>query len=173
MRVVAAVLGAWFLVEFARGGAGAGHLAAGVILAAFAALFGARPEKKTLDTLSRQLNALVMLNGGLLEQIGGRKAGLRVNLFVLADRVLALTADEQRLADIPLAAMRSASAHPAASTEKRNRTQDWELDLCWDGTGPQAASFRYQGAFAEHLARVAERTLTSIWKKELPVLPSN
>lgn len=172
VRVVAAGVAAWLLAEFARGGAGTDALAGGIILAIFAALFGARPEKKTLDALSRELHALVMLNGGVFENAGAGGAGERVNLFVLADRVLALTPDERQLADVPLAAIRSASAHPAPSTGKRNRSEDWELDLSWELSGVQSACFRFRGAFAEHLARVAERTLTSMWKRGLPVLPA-
>jgi hypothetical protein len=40
----------------------------------------------------------------------------------------------------------------------------------WESGEVRTSTFRYEGFFAEHLARVAETTLRGVWKKGLPVL---
>ncbi|MGH9325989.1 MAG: hypothetical protein ACRD2B_04780 [Terriglobia bacterium] len=172
IRVILGIVGVWLIVGFARGEAGSAPLVAGIILAAFAILFSAHPEKKSVDALSRNLNALVVLNGGCFVEDG--RPALPAQLFLTPDRLLALGENDARLAVIPLAGLRSASIHPSpTASEKQNKPPIWEFEVTWDSDGMHSARFLYEGAFAEHLARVAEKSLTSIWKKGLPVLPSS
>jgi hypothetical protein len=44
---------------------------------------------------------------------------------------------------------------------------DWKLHVAWEGS---TAEFFYRGPFGEHLARVAESTIGSQLRRELPVL---
>lgn len=172
IRVVALVAGIWLILSFARGKAGFGSLVAGIILAGFTILFAARPERKSVDARSRELNALVVLNGGLFVSDG--EPGLHTRLFVTRDQLLALSEDDISLAVVPLAALRSARIQSSsAASAKQNKNPNWELEVAWESDGMHSARFLYEGVFAEHLARIAEKTLTSIWKKELPVLPSS
>ncbi len=172
LRAVAAIVSVGLIVSFARGKAGLAPLIVGVVLAGFAILFAARPEKKSVDARSRELNALVALNGGIF--VADSPPGLRAHLFVTAHHLLALSEDDVYLAVIPLAALRSARVHSISSAlAKKNKSPRWELEVAWEADGARFARFLYEGVFAEHLARIAERTLTSLWKKELPVLPSS
>jgi hypothetical protein len=45
------------------------------------------------------------------------------------------------------------------------------VQITWVADAPCTTTFRYDGAFAEHLARVTESTLRSQWKKDLPIIP--
>jgi hypothetical protein len=169
VRIIAGAAGALFIWRFARAGAGLLSLISGVVLAALAGLVGARPEKRTVDDVARELDALVVINGGDFPAGGGPHRG--VSIFVHPERLLVLTRSFETLAEIPLAALRQVSTAPAAANGLRGG-EAWELRIDWESGGPQAASFRYEGAFAEHLARVAAQTINSVWKKNLPVLPA-
>jgi len=138
---------------------------------------GAKPDTSLADTAA-QLGALVIVNGGTyqrenttlgsgqLESAWGASwraanaAGETVQLFVCPDRIWALDAHLHPLLVIPTSQIVSATAAESAG--------DWILRVRWD---EHTADFHYLGIFAEHLARVAESTLSSVIHPSLPVLP--
>jgi hypothetical protein len=168
-RAVVGLAGAALIWRFARAGAGPVSLTGGVVLTAFAALVGARPQKKTVDDVARELNALVVVNGGDFSAAGS--AHRDVSIFVNPERLLVLTRTFEPLAEIPLVRLRQISTSAAGANGNRDG-QAWELKIDWQSDGPQETRFHYQGTFAEHLARVAAQTITGVWKKRLPVMPA-
>jgi hypothetical protein len=110
------------------------------------------------DDKARELGALVIVNGGKYQP--GNAAPLPVQLFVGAERIWALDAHLQPQLVIPAAEITSANA-----VQYKDR---WILQIRWLDN---AAEFYYQGIFAEHLARVAESTLSSVMHSPLPILP--
>lgn len=168
-RAVAGFAGAVLVWRFSRDGASSASLVAGAVLILFAALVRARPQKRTTDDVARELGALVVVNGGDFA-VGGT-AHRDVSIFVHPERLLVLTPAFEALADIPLARLRQISTGPAGVNGHRD-ADGWELTIDWESEGQQEARFHYRGTFAEHLARVAGQTITTVWKKSLPVLPS-
>ncbi len=146
-------------------------------MALFGLLVKARPERKSVDDVARELNALVVLNGGSWINERHSKPVPETWIFVLSDRLLVLTPPLQQVAEIPLAGVRQIGIHPAVpGTLQKNGdagAQAWEMEIGWDSANEaHVATFHFQGFFAEHLARVAEQTISSILKKHLPVLKS-
>jgi hypothetical protein len=118
------------------------------------------PAKPSLsaDDKSRELGALVVVNGGQYQS--RNSAAASVQLFVGAERIWVLGAHFQPLLVIPVGEITSARAE-----ESDGR---WLLRVVW---ADRAAEFSYRGIFAEHLARVAESTLHSVMRPSLPVIP--
>jgi hypothetical protein len=58
------------------------------------------------------------------------------------------------------------------SDEPEDETQTWDLEITWESKEMRTARFRFDGVFAEHLARVAETTIRNLLRRELPVLKS-
>jgi hypothetical protein len=118
------------------------------------------PAKATsgTDDKARELGALVVVNGGVLQS--GRDAAAPVQLFVGSEHIWALPSDFQPLLVIAVVELLSARAEEAGS--------GWILRLRW---ADHSAIFQYSGVFAEHLARVAENTIQSVMRPSLPVLP--
>jgi len=56
------------------------------------------------------------------------------------------------------------------SEEPEPEAQTWDLAITWESKDMRTARFRYDGFFAEHLARVAETTVRNVLRRELPVL---
>jgi hypothetical protein len=110
------------------------------------------------DDKSRELDALVVVNGGKYQP--GNAASASVHLFVGAERVWGLDAHFQPLLVIPVPEIRSVTV-----VRRKDR---WILEVRWSDN---AAEFSYQGVFSEHLARVAQSTLGSVMHSPLPVLP--
>ncbi len=157
IRAVVALLGA-LLVAVPTGNSWS-WITAAIGLALFLAALlvpAARPEK-SVDELARELGALVVVNGGRFREPAG--GAVPAQLFVAAERVIALDARHTALAEIPLRVVSSVRAEEAAD--------GWKLRVEW---GHSTAEFTYDGFFAEHLARVAEDTLRSQLRRELPVL---
>ncbi len=167
VRIIAGAAGAALIWRFARSNHGPASLIVGVFLAAFAALARARPEKKTVDDVARELGALVVVNGGDFSGAGNAHRG--VSIVVAPERLVVLTHAFEKLAEIPVAATRQISTGPAGANGHRSNDV-WELRIDWGSGGRETASFRFRGTFAEHLARVAGQTITSVWKKRLPVI---
>jgi len=119
----------------------------------------AKPNTVANDK-ARELNALVVVNGGVYQP--GNAAPARIQLFVGAERIWALDSDFQPLLVIPAAEITAANA---IQTQAKNH---WLLQVRWSDNG---AEFSYQGIFAERLARVAQSTLVSVMHSPLPVLP--
>ena len=120
------------------------------------------PAKVTsgTDDKAKELGALVVVNGGLLQ--AGRDATAPVQLFVGSEHVWALQGDFHPLLVISVPELISARAE-----EMRN---GWILRLRW---ADRSATFEYSGVFAEHLARVAESTIQSVMHPSLPVFPQS
>jgi len=177
IRVAAAVGSVWLAGRFVRGTAGIWFLLFAIGLAVFSLLVRARPERKSVDDVAREVNALVALNGGLWIGEADAKHVPETSILVVSDRLVVFTAKLQQVAEIPLARVRQVRtrALPARPAPKNGdaAADAWEMEISWTSTGQtRNATFRFRGFFAEHLARVAEQTITSVWKKELPVLRS-
>jgi|SRR5277367_4249715 len=112
------------------------------------------------DEKARELGALVIVNGGNYQP--GDAAPAPVQLFVGAENIWALDAQLQPLLVIPAAEITSATTIPS------QKKDHWILQIRWSDN---AAEFAYHGIFAEHLAGVAQSTLTSVMHSPLPVLP--
>ncbi|MGH9395938.1 MAG: hypothetical protein ACRD18_03695 [Terriglobia bacterium] len=173
IRIAFVAGGAWLLWRVSILGPNelsAQRLAPGIVLVLFGALVRARPLKKPVDAVARELHALVVLNGGtLLRDPEGpdEKPVPHPSIFVSPDFLRVLDPDYRRLVEIPVAAIRQIAIREDSNPRK---TGSWRLEItCGPGTSP-AACFRYEGVFAEHLARVAEKTLHEVWKKRLPVI---
>jgi hypothetical protein len=181
-RIVLAIAGASLVIlplslwnSWTAGIAGLAMFLAAILLP------DAKPDTTLADTAAR-LGALVIVNGGLYQMESGEIENARiqnlqqnlqlqsaaqhdtqfspVQLFVCAERIWALDAQQRPLLVIPTAQISSALASESSS--------DWIVRVRWaDAT----ADFHYRGIFAEHLARVAESTLRSVIHPLLPVIP--
>jgi hypothetical protein len=149
--------------------AGVPTLAGGWLLLAFSVLIRAKPETKSVDAMARESGALIVLNGGTFQLSPDSTSFAEAEIFVHPDQIIVVGPRERRLLEIPLAKVRSLTAHPV-SNGAREGNGPWQMDVEWMAEAPCTTIFQYDGAFAEHLARVAESTLRSQWKKELPVI---
>ncbi len=129
--------------------------AVGLVLVVLAYFVRPVKEEKSVDSQARELGALIVLNGGRLRSAGGDA----MRLFVTPETIHALDLKHRTRLQIPLASVRAARAEGAED--------GWRLRIEWQGG---EAEFSYDGFFAEHLARVAETTLRSQLRRELPVL---
>jgi hypothetical protein len=171
LRAIAVVAGGWLISRFLYADEGAGALVPGVLLVLFGLLVRARPQKKSVDSLADDLHALVVVNGGSFLSSENSKPVPHVRIFVNSERLLALAGLRSPLADIPFARVRELSAHPDSQPARAGSNgSTWSLEITWQSSELVTVRFHYEGAFAEHLARVAEKTLRVLWKKELPVL---
>ena len=169
IRVVAVGAGGWLVSRFAYATASASALVAGLTLILFGLALGAHPQTPSLDSTARDLRALVVVNGGAFLYSESGKPIHHVHLFVISDRVVALAKTTKPLVEIPFSSIRDLSAC-AVSPGKGHKQSLWNLNVTWQSPELTTSRFCYEGVFAEHLARVAETTLRSLWKKELPVL---
>ena len=168
VRVMVAACGVWLVWRFARAGAGAVTLAGGMVTLAFSLLVRAQPETKSADALARELNALIVLNGGTFRKSPGSAPVSEARIFVLPKQIAVLGRRDERLGEIPFAKVRDIAVTPDAGAG--HHPQLWKVEIHWSTEGPGTTSFLYNGVFAEHLARVTEATLRSQWKKELPIV---
>ncbi len=169
IRICALGLGAWLTGCFIFAQKNVDILLPGIFLLAFGALVRARPEKRSVDAVAREFGALVVLNGGAFMNPPEGKLLSHVSLAVSSERLTILGPDERRLLEIPISRVREIVAAPA-SAQPATPVDAWEFQIHWDSHEGHTARFRYEGFFAEHLARIAERTLRSVWKKELPIM---
>jgi hypothetical protein len=149
---------------------GAPTLILGLLLLAFGLLVRARPPVKSVDALARELDALIVLNGGTFCRSPDSVPVPGARIFVHPDRIIVFGARDQRLLELPLAKVQSLAARPVTNRIDKG-AELWEVEIRWTAEGPCTSAFQYDGAFAEHLARVAEATLRSQWIKDLPVIP--
>lgn len=176
IRLAEMLVGACLVWRFSRGNAGVVQLVCGLALIASGLLVAARPEMRPVDALARDLNALVVLNGGTFISAipaaeGKGEPGRDARIFVNPERLLVLGGHDRSLAEIPLAAVRHLAVRPVL-VEPRTASEGkpWHLEITWQSSNLQTATFRFGGFFAEHLARVAETTLRNLLKNDLPVL---
>jgi hypothetical protein len=134
---------------------------AGIVgLAMFLAAVLAPPAlpETNADARSRELGALIVVNGGSYRAASG--SDIHVQLFISPTNIAALDTDLRSVLTIPVAQISSVAAEEAGDT--------WHLQL----RGPEILSnFSYSGVFAEHFARVAESSIRSILPATLPIAP--
>ena len=169
VRLAAAACATWLGWRYKHAGAGVASLAASLLLFAFSLLVRAKPKVKSTDALTDELSALIVLNGGIFLQSPDSTPIQPAQIFVHPEQIIVLGPCERRLLEIPLAKVRNLAAHPVPNGAGEG-AEPWEVEVNWVADAPCTTTFHYDGAFAEHLARVTESTLRGQWKKELPVI---
>lgn len=133
--------------------------ACGIVLVLFALVIAPERRKLSVNERARELGALIALSGGRCRAADGSLR--KTTLLIGQDRLWALdTADLRTLLEFPLGAVGVLRAEGSG--------ENWRLCV---GEEAKPVEFFYRGPFAEHLARVAESTLRSQLRRELPVLP--
>jgi hypothetical protein len=132
-------------------------LAAGALMLLFALIVAPERTELSVDARARELGALIVVDGGSYIDAFGRPQ--RVKLFLAPDRLLVLNSALQILFEIPLQQIGSLSVLATGAS--------WTLRVA---SAETTAEFLYEGAFGEHLARVAEATVRGQLHHELPVL---
>jgi hypothetical protein len=171
IRLAMAACGGWLIWRYTHAAKSTPNLLLGLALVLFAAVVRSSPVTKSVDDLARELNALVVLNGGAFSTASGALQIQPTQIFVHPEQLIVVGAREHCLAEIPLSSVRNISVRPVA-LDSSNSNSPWEVGIDWVADESRTAIFRYTGAFAEHLARVTESTVRSQWKKGLPVIPS-
>jgi hypothetical protein len=171
VRILVAVVGCLLGWRYKHANGGIVDLVVGVALMAFGLLVRAKPEAKSVDAQARELDALVVLNGGAFIPAGNERPSRLVSIFVSPVRLFVVDEREHTLEEIPLVRVRELEARPApAAGESEAEAQTWDLAITWESKDIRTARFRYDGFFAEHLARVAETTVRNLLRRELPAL---
>jgi hypothetical protein len=167
IRILVALLGCLLGWRYKHANGGVVDLVAGVALMAFGLLVRAKPEPKSVDAQARQLDALVVLNGGAFIPAGNERPSRLVSIFVNPDRLFVVDEREHTLEEIPLVRVRELGARPIPDAgEPEAEAQTWDLEITWESRDIRTARFRYDGVFAEHLARVAETTVRSLLRRD-------
>jgi hypothetical protein len=173
VRILVASLGCLLGWRYKHANGGVVDLVVGVALMAFGLLVRAKPEAKSVDAQARELDALVVLNGGAFIPAGNERPSRLVRIFVNPDRLFVVDEHEHTLEEIPLVRVRELEACPIpAAGESEAEAQTWDLRITWESKDMRTARFRYDGVFAEHLARVAETTVRNLLRRDLPALKS-
>ena len=166
LRVVAAVAGASLVahgvVNWLDSGIGSGQGSAGMLLGGVVMVLAlVIPPVKTgsSDEKSRELGALVALNGGLYRAGSGKQT--RVRLYVAPERLHVLDERERPVLEIPISEIAAVRVMGEGTGSERTLVIEWRAGK---------AEFRYGGFFAEHLAEVARRTVDSRLRSKLRVL---
>ena len=171
VRLLVAALGCLLGWRYRHSHGGLVDLIFGIVLMAFGLLVRAKPQAKSVDLQARELDALVVLNGGAFIPHGADRPTRIVSIFVNPDRLFVIDEREHSLEEIPVVRVRELEVSPVVSPgDPEDEAQTWELRITWESSEMRTARFRYDGAFAEHLARVAESTVRSLVRKELPIL---
>jgi hypothetical protein len=171
VRILVALLGCWLGWRYKHAKGGLGDLVVGVALMAFGLLLRTKPEAKSVDALALELDALVVLNGGAFIPPGAERPSRLARILVNPDRLFVVDEHQHTLEGIPLVRVRELVVRPVlAQGETEAEAQTWDLEITWESKDMCAARFRYDGVFAEHLARVAETTVRNVLRKSLPVL---
>jgi hypothetical protein len=171
VRIVVALLGCLLGWRYKHANGGVVDLVVGVVLMAFGLLVRAKPEAKSVDAQARELDALVVLNGGAFIPAGSERPTCLVSIFANPNRLFVVDGREHTLEEIPVIRVRELAARPVlAQGESEAGAQTWELEITWESKDMRTVRFRYEGVFAEHLARVAETTIRNLLRRELPIL---
>ncbi len=171
VRLVVAGLGCALGWRYKHAHGGLVDLVVGIVLMAFGLVVRAKPQAKSVDAQARELDALVVLNGGAFIPHGADRPSRLVSIFVNPDRLFVVDEREHTLEEIPVVRVRQLEARPvAAPGEPEAGAQTWDLEISWEANEMRTARFRYDGVFAEHLARVAENTVRNLMRKDLPIL---
>jgi hypothetical protein len=113
-----------------------------------------------VEKKARELGALVVVNGGGYQAVN--EPASPVQLFVARETIWVLDSRLRPLLVIP--------TNQISSVRAEETRKHWQLRIEWGGN---FGEFSYRGAFAEHLARVAETTLQSAMRPTLPVIPKS
>jgi len=172
VRLLAAALGCMLGWRYQHAHGGIVDLAVGIALMAFGLLVRAKPPVKSVDAQAREFDALVVLNGGAFIPSGAERPSHLVSIFVNPDRLFVVDEHNHTLEEIPLVRVRelSVSRRIPAQGEPDAEAQTWDLEITWESKEMRTAGFRFDGVFAEHLARVAENTVRNVLRKDLPIL---
>jgi hypothetical protein len=171
VRLLVAALGCLLGWRYKHAHGGLVDLVFGVVLMVFGLLVRAKPQAKSVDAQARELDALVVLNGGAFIPHGADRPARIVSIFVNTDRLFVVDEREHTLEEIPMVRVRELEARPVtAPGEPEAEAQTWDLTITWESNEMRTARFRYDGVFAEHLARVAENTVRNLLRRELPIL---
>jgi hypothetical protein len=171
VRLLTAALGCLLGWRYKHAHGGIVDLAAGIALMAFGLLVRAKPHAKSVDAQAREFDALVVLNGGAFIPPGAQHPSRLVSIFVNPDRLFVIDEHQHSLEEIPLVRVRELAVRPLPLPDEPDaEPQTWDLEITWESKEMRTSRFRFEGVFAEHLARVAENTVRSLLRKELPVL---
>ena len=172
VRLLAAALGCLLGWRYKHAHGGIVDLAVGIALMAFGLLVRAKPHAKSVDAQAREFDALVVLNGGAFIPAGAERPSRLVSIFVNPDRLFVVDEHNHTLEEIPLVRVRelSVSRRIPAQGEPDAEAQTWDLEITWESKEMRTSRFRFDGVFAEHLARVAENTVRNVLRKDLPIL---
>jgi hypothetical protein len=171
VRLAVAGLGCLLGWRYKNAHGGLVDLVVGIALMAFGLLVRSKPQAKSVDAQARELDALVVLNGGAFIPHGADRPSQLVSIFVNRDRLFVVDEREHTLEEIPVVRVRQLEARPVtAQGETEAEAQTWDLAITWEANEMRTARFRYDGVFAEHLARVAENTVRNVMRRDLPVL---
>jgi len=171
VRLVVAGLGCLLGWRYKHAHGGLVDLVFGIVLMAFGLLVRSKPQAKSVDAQARELDVLVVLNGGAFIPHGADRPSRLVSIFVNPDRLFVVDEREHTLEEIPVVRVRQLEARRVtAPGEPEAEAQTWDLEISWEANEMRTARFRYDGVFAEHLARVAENTLRTVLRRDLPVL---
>ena len=171
VRLLAAALGCLLGWRYKHAHGGIVDLVAGIALMAFGLLVRVKPQAKSVDAQARELEALVVLNGGAFIPHGADLPSHLVSIFVNPDRLFVVDEREHTLEEIPVVRVRELEVlQVTAPGEPEEEAQTWDLAITWESKEMRTTRFRYDGVFAEHLARVAENTVRNVLRKDLPVL---
>jgi hypothetical protein len=168
VRLAVAACATWLGWRYKHAGAGPASLVLSLLLFAFSLLVRAKPEEKSADDLARELNALIVLNGGAFRPSPDSLPAAPSEIFVCPTSIIVVGPKERRLLEIPFAKVRNLVAHGIA--DGTGKTPAWAVEIMWLADQACTTTFEYEGTFAEHLARVAESTLRSQWRKDLPII---
>ena len=118
------------------------------------------------------MGALHEGHGALMDRARRECGVVAVSIFVNPHRLFVVDDHNHTLEEIPLVRVRelSVSRRISAQDEPDAEPQTWELEITWESKEMRTARFRFDGVFAEHLARVAENTVRNLLRKDLPVL---
>jgi hypothetical protein len=168
VRFLVASLGCLLGWRYKHANGGVLDLVVGVALMAFGLVLRAKPDR---NVEARQLDALLVLNGGAFIPAGDEQPLSIVRIFVNPDRLFVVDEDSQPLEEIPLVRVRELAARPVPlQGEPEADTGTWELEITWESMDMRTARFRYDGILAGHLARAAETTVRNLLRRQLPVL---
>jgi len=130
----------------------------GLVMFVTAILLPSAKPQTTVDEKSRELGALVVVNGGRFRPADA-SSSIAVQMFVGAERISVLDAHFRPLLEIPAGEIISVHAEQAE--------KGWRLEVAWS---TRVEEFSYRGVFAERLARLAETTLHSVMRPAAPVI---
>jgi len=110
---------------------------------AFGLLVRAKPEAKSVDAQARELDTLVVLNGGAFIPAGTERPSRLVRIFVNPDRLFVVDEQGHTLEEIPLVRVRElAVLSVPVSEEPEPEAQTWDLAITWESKDMRTARFR-------------------------------